>query len=90
MYQSINETSALTSWPLQLGFLLPSPAANGSRKFVLLSQLEEGHFVDAGGEFQLELSLSAVRSTYEHRDDALNPTFGGLHLVGEGVYEPFS
>ena len=36
---------------------------------MLLSQLEEGHFVDGGGEFQLELSLSAVRSTYEHRDD---------------------
>ena len=35
---------------------------------MLLSQLEEGNFMDRGGEFQLELSLSAVRSLYEHRD----------------------
>ena len=45
-------------------------SANGSRKFVLLSQLEEGHFVDRGGEFQLELSLSTARSVYEHRGAA--------------------
>ena len=52
---------------LQFDFELVQ-TANGSRKFVLLSQLEEGHFMDTGGEFQLELSLSAVRSIYEHRD----------------------
>ena len=37
---------------------------------MLLSQLEEGHFVDRGGEFQLELSLSTARSVYEHRGGA--------------------
>ncbi|XP_071744826.1 uncharacterized protein [Lepeophtheirus salmonis] len=41
--------------------------AQGSRKFVTLTTLEEGNFMDRNGEFQLELKMAGVASTFEHK-----------------------
>jgi len=39
----------------------------GSKKFVQISMLEDQGFMDRNGEFQLELTLSNIHSTFEHK-----------------------
>ncbi len=43
------------------------PSVSGNRRLVGVTLLEEGSFLDRNGEFQLELSLSRVRSVFEHK-----------------------
>ena len=57
--------------------------AQGSRKFVQLSLLEDQHFMDRNGEFQIELSLSAVRSTFEHRFKVNQSIFANTSKLGK-------
>ena len=55
-------------------FLFP---VQGNRKFVQLCTLEDRHFMDRNGEFQLELSMSGVRSVFEHKFRVNQSLFGG-------------
>ncbi len=50
----------------QAKFTKEAPVA-GNRKFVSVSQLESGSFLDRNGEFQVELCLSRARSQFEHK-----------------------
>ena len=58
-------------------------AVQGSRKFVLLTALEEGQFMDRNGEFQLELSLANIRSVFEHKFKINQSIFAASSKLGK-------
>ena len=50
--------------PWQVKFTLDSPA-QGNRKLITLEELYNRHFTDERGEFQLELTVSNIRTVFE-------------------------
>ena len=48
-----------------------------------LSLLEDQHFMDRNGEFQIELSLSAIRSTFEHKFKVNQSIFANSSKLGK-------
>ena len=63
---------------------------HGSRKFIQIAKLEERHYMDRNGEFQLEFNLSNIQSIYEYKFRINQSIFNNVPKFGKMETSYFS